>query len=194
MGENKEAIRNYKQCIQTLSNIESYHAALICIYPFYCGALADEKLYGDLKDATERWQQIRHIYKEKFGVSEECLSKSPNYVYFCLVRAIVLIEEHRVSEALKILSGAERITRNRSDYVRRDVLYRMAELYINEGDYQKALHYNSMADSCRSLKSSSALNLLQGSDCLKKLTTHDRLMYGWHILDSVPHTDVSVIE
>lgn len=54
MGENKEAIRNYKQCIQTLSNIESYHAALICIYPFYCGALADEKLYGDLKDATER--------------------------------------------------------------------------------------------------------------------------------------------
>ena len=27
----------------------------------------------------------------------------------------------------------------------------MAELYINEGDYQKALHYNSMADSCRSL-------------------------------------------
>lgn len=151
MGENKEAIRNYKQCIQTLSNIESYHAALICIYPFYCGALADEKLYGDLKDATERCQQIRHIYKEKLGVSEECLSKSPNYVYFCLVRAIVLIEEHRVSEALKILSGAERITRNRSDYVRRDVLYRMAELYINEGDYQKALHYNSMADSCRSL-------------------------------------------
>ena len=103
MGENKEAIRNYKQCIQTLSNIESYHAALICIYPFYCGALADEKLYGDLKDATERWHQIRHIYKEKLGVSEECLSKSPNYVYFCLVRAIVLREEHRVSEALKIL-------------------------------------------------------------------------------------------
>lgn len=56
MGENKEAIRNYKQCIQTLSNIESYHAAHICIYPFYCGALADEKLYGDLKDATERCQ------------------------------------------------------------------------------------------------------------------------------------------
>lgn len=35
MGENKEAIRNYKQCKQALSNIESYLAALICVYPFY---------------------------------------------------------------------------------------------------------------------------------------------------------------
>lgn len=149
-GDNWEAIKVYEQSIDKLVKDRVNHATVINIMPFYCGALIDEKRFQQLYDATKLWNQLRHDYIQRLNGNPTELSKSINYVYYCISRGTALQAMMRPNEGRLLLMRAEKLTEGRSDYVRRDALYRLAAFYLNERNYDEALRYNEMAARCRS--------------------------------------------
>lgn len=149
-GDNDEAIKDYRQSIDKLAGDRANYPAIINILPFYCGALIDEEEYQQLNEATLLWNKLRHDYISRVNGEPSEQSHSVNYIYYCISRGTVLQAMMRPTEGLAYLQRALKLTEGRSDFVRRDVLYRMASFHLREHNYDQALYYNGMASKCKS--------------------------------------------
>lgn len=142
MGHLDEAIECYKQSLDLIDHANVSDPVVNDIFSYYCDALNEKKDYLAMTDITKRWK----MYIDKAAQDTLTRQRSSDiwYSYYYLACAQQNIGLGRLEEARNDIEEAEKRKIDGTTFVQLSVLYYKAQLCLRQGDYAKALEYNTL--------------------------------------------------
>jgi len=136
-----EAAQSYRKSLDLLKDVKPTPSAIADIYSYYGDLLNDMKEYEQLEQLTVEWKEFLEqlIAKEELGKNLSDILWSYYYVA-CAQAALGLQQFDRADEALQQVHD---LIPSESDYVGMSWLFYRAQLYLLQGNYQKAFELNS---------------------------------------------------
>jgi len=140
MGHLDEAIGCYDQSLKLIASSNVSKPVVNDIFSYYCDALNEKKDYQTMTDVTSRWKK----YIDKVSQEKDTKERSKNIwnAYYYLACAQQDIGLGRYDKAKTDIEEAEKCKIEGTTFVQLSVLYYRAQLYLRQGDYTKALAYN----------------------------------------------------
>ena len=140
MGHLDEAIGCYDQSLKLIASSNVSEPVVNDIFSYYCDALNEKKDYQAMTDVTSRWKK----YIDKVSQEKDTKERSKNIwnAYYYLACAQQDIGLGRYDKAKTDIEEAEKCKIEGTTFVQLSVLYYRAQLYLRQGDYTKALAYN----------------------------------------------------
>ena len=141
MGHLDEAIGCYDQSLKLIASSNVSEPVINDIFSYYCDALNEKKDYQAMTDITNRWKK----YLDKISQDKDAKERSKNIwnAYYYLACAQQDIGLGRYDKAKTDIEEAEKCKIEGTSFVQLSVLYYKAQLSLRQGDYTKALEYNS---------------------------------------------------
>lgn len=141
MGHLDEAIGCYDQSLKLIASSNVSEPVVNDIFSYYCDALNEKKDYQAMTDITNRWKK----YLDKISQDKDAKERSKNIwnAYYYLACAQQDIGLGRYDKAKTDIEEAEKCKIEGTSFVQLSVLYYKAQLSLRQGDYTKALEYNS---------------------------------------------------
>lgn len=141
MGHLDEAIGCYDQSLKLIASSNVSDPVVNDIFSYYCDALNEKKDYQAMTDITNRWKK----YLDKISQDKDAKERSKNIwnAYYYLACAQQDIGLGRYDKAKTDIEEAEKCKIEGTSFVQLSVLYYKAQLSLRQGDYTKALGYNS---------------------------------------------------
>jgi signal transduction histidine kinase len=140
MGHLDEAIGCYKQSLELIDHTTVKDPVVNDIFSYYCDALNEKKDYQTMTEITSRWK----TYIDRVSQDTITRERSANiwYSYYYLACAQQNIGLGRLDEAKNDIEQAEKRKIAGTTFVQMSILYYWAQLYLRQGNYEKALEYN----------------------------------------------------
>lgn len=140
MGHLDEAIVCYKQSLELIDHTNVSDPVVNDIFSYYCDALNEKKDYQTMSEITKQWK----TYIDKVSQEKDTRQRSSDiwYSYYYLACAQQNIGLGRLDEAKIDIDEAEKRKIDGTTFIQMSILYYKAQLYLRQGDYTKALEYN----------------------------------------------------
>lgn len=142
MGYLDEAINCYDQSLRLIDEVDINSSTVNDIFSYYCDALNEKKQYEAMTDITTRWEAYLDKMKKAGKMDKEM--RQVWYAYYYLACAQQNLGLNRLDEAEANIDDADEHKVEGQVFIGMSVLYYRAQLYLQRGDYQKALEYNTL--------------------------------------------------
>lgn len=142
-----EAERAYGQSLHQLNYLDLVPSIVNDVFSYYCDVLNNKKKYEKMLDVVAKWQEalktISVQEKEKKQKKEGTIS-SVWTDYFHIASAQAHMGLGHLEKAAQELDKVELEKGEEAGFIGMSLLYYRAQLYLQQGNYTKALELNSM--------------------------------------------------
>ena len=139
-----DAERSYVKSLKQLNMVDSVPAIINDVYSYYCDVLKDQKKFDKMLGVIDQWrkaqQQILERQKKNAASTEEVNHVWTAYLHIASAQAYLGLNQ--LEEASHELNTVE-LNANDEEYIYLSLLYYRAQLYLQQGNYTKALQLNS---------------------------------------------------
>jgi len=142
MGYLDEAIDCYDQSLKLIDEVDINSSTVNDIFSYYCDALNEKKQYEAMTDITTRWEAYLDKMKKAGKMDKEM--RQVWYAYYYLACAQQNLGLNRLDEAEVNIDDADKYKVEGQVFIGMSVLYYRAQLFLQRGNYQKALEYNTL--------------------------------------------------
>lgn len=140
MGYLDEAIDCYDQSLKLIDEVDINSSTVNDIFSYYCDALNEKKQYEAMTDITTRWEAYLDKMKKAGKMNKEM--RQVWYAYYYLACAQQNLGLNRLDEAEVNIDDADKYKVEGQVFIGMSVLYYRAQLFLQRGNYQKALECN----------------------------------------------------
>lgn len=140
MGYLDEAIDCYDQSLKLIDEVDINSSTVNDIFSYYCDALNEKKQYEAMTDITTRWEAYLDKMKKAGKMNKEM--RQVWYAYYYLACAQQNLGLNRLDEAEVNIDDADKYKVDGQVFIGMSVLYYRAQLFLQRGNYQKALECN----------------------------------------------------
>ena len=140
MGYLDEAINCYDQSLRLIDEVDINSSTVNDIFSYYCDALNEKKQYEAMTDITTRWEAYLDKMQQAGKMDKEM--RRVWYAYFYLACAQQNLGLNRLNEAEANINDADKNKVDGQVFIGMSVLYYRAQLFLQRGNYEKALEYN----------------------------------------------------
>lgn len=140
MGYLDEAISCYNKSLELIDDVDISSSTVNDIFSYYCDALNEKKEYEAMTAITNKWKAFLDK-KEEAGEMDKEMRKVW-YAYFFIACAQQNLGLNRLSEAEANINDADKYKVDGQVFIGLSILYYRAQLYLQQGNYEKALEHN----------------------------------------------------
>ena len=140
MGYLDEAVSCYKQSLELIQEVDINSSTVNDIFSYYCDALNEKKEYEEMAAITTQWKAYLDKMEQEGNMSKAI--RKVWYAYYYLACAQQNLGLNRLNEAEANINDASKNMVEGQVFVSMSVLYYRAQLFLQRGDYRKALEYN----------------------------------------------------
>lgn len=140
MGYLDEAVSCYKQSLELIHEVDINSSTVNDIFSYYCDALNEKKEYEEMTAITTQWKAFLDKMEEEGKMSKAI--RKVWYAYYYLACAQQNLGLNRLNEAEANINDASKNMAEGQVFVSMSILYYRAQLFLQRGDYKKALEYN----------------------------------------------------
>ena len=136
-----EAAQSYRKGLDLLKDVKPTPSTIAEIYSYYGDLLNDMKEYEQLEKLTVEWKEFLEGFIAEMQLGKNLADILWSYYYVaCSQAALGLRQFEKAEESLQQVHD---LIPSESDYVGMSWLFYRAQLYLLQGDYQKAFALNS---------------------------------------------------
>ena len=140
MGYLDEAINCYDQSLKLIDEMDINSSTVNDIFSYYCDALNEKKQYEAMTAITTQWKAYLDKMQQAGKMDKEM--RRVWYAYFYLACAQQNLGLNRLNEAEANINDADKNKVDGQVFIGMSVLYYRAQLFLQRGNYEKALEYN----------------------------------------------------
>ena len=140
MGYLDEAINCYDQSLKLIDEVDINSSTVNDIFSYYCDALNEKKQYEAMTAITTQWKAYLDKMQQAGKMDKEM--RRVWYAYFYLACAQQNLGLNRLNEAEANINDADKNKVDGQVFIGMSVLYYRAQLFLQRGNYEKALEYN----------------------------------------------------
>ena len=140
MGYLDEAISCYNKSLELIDDVDISSSTVNDIFSYYCDALNEKKEYEAMTAITNKWKAFLDKKEEAGEMDKE--TRKVWYAYFFIACAQQNLGLNRLSEAEANINDADKYKVDGQVFIGLSILYYRAQLYLQQGNYEKALEHN----------------------------------------------------
>ena len=140
MGYLDEAISCYNKSLELIDDVDISSSTVNDIFSYYCDALNEKKEYEAMTAITNKWKAFLDKKEEAGEMDKE--TRKVWYAYFYIACAQQNLGLNRLSEAEANINDADKYKVDGQVFIGLSILYYRAQLYLQQGNYEKALEHN----------------------------------------------------